>query len=449
MPYATQRDRTPPILEMRASEWPASPLNVYLTSGYRPGVWDIRWENPAELAINARFAIAGVNIYRSFDSEFGPYHRITSWPVGSTFWRDSTINELVVNEDVSDRFLSFGVPASGQQRYRYIFQTSSPIVKAQSQNVFESSPYEVWVYVDGVQAAVSRVFGNTGEVELDTRKFAEVGTQQAVEPILPRPGSKVTCTYRRNRQFIRTDLAQRVFYRVTTVAAPVDPECPCRYGPLIETPLEYATGASSSELEKLDYIWREAIRRNRWILDQGGERVQVFLRKAVGPLCPCIPPTDHHKQPVSDCPYCFGQGIIGGFEGPFAILVAPDDAEKRVSQKESGRTVEHMYEVWTGPSPLLTMRDFLVKVNGERFSIGAVRMPTNRGMVLQQHFNIASLDEKDIREKVPMDDPYGRANTIRKVGPERPESTIITGKPGIPDERELRGRTVAWEDIMY
>lgn len=449
MPYATQRDRTPPILEMRASEWPASPLNVFLTSGYKPGVWDIRWENPAELAINSRFAIIGVNLYRSFDSEYGPYYRINGWPIGSTFWRDVTTNELVVNEDVSDKFLSFGVPSSGQRRLRYVFHTDFPIVKAQSQNIFETSPYEIWVYVDGVQAMVSRVFGRTGEVELDTSVFAEVGTQQAIPPVLPKPGSKVTCTYRRNLQFVRTDLAQRVFYRVTTVAAPVDPECPCDYGPVVETPLEYSTQASSAELEKLDYIWREAIRRNRWILDQGGERVKVFLRKAVGPLCPCIPATYHHKQPVSDCVICFGQGIVGGFEGPFDILVAPDDAERRISQKESGRTVEHAYEVFTGPSPLITMRDFIVKANGERFSIGPVRMPTNRGMVLQQHFTIARIDEKDIRGKVPVDDPYGRANMVRKVGPERPEPTIETEKPGIPDERELRGRTVAWEDISY
>ena len=450
MSYATQRDRTPPQLELRGADWPAAPLNFFMTSGYKPGVWDLRWDDPSQLVHNSRFAIVGVNVYRAFDSEYGPYHRVTQVPLGATFWRDSTLNELVVDEDVTDKFTLFGVPSVGQSGHRYVFQTLAPIVKSASQNVFADSPYEVFVYVDGRRAQVLRIFGRTGEVEIDPKHYPDVATQRLIAPVVPTEKSKVTCTYRRNRAFIRTDLDQRTFYRLTTVAAPVDPECPCNYGPVIETPLEYASFSSSMEIEKLDWIWREAVRRNRWILDQGGERVHVFLKKCVGPICPCTPPTDHHRQPVSDCRICFGVGVIGGFEGPFAILIAPDDAEKKISQREMGRTVEHVYEVWTGPSPLLAQRDFIAKVNGERMSIGPVRMPSNRGMVLQQHFNIASMDEKDIRTQVPMEDIYGKSMMVlHKIGPERPDSEEITEKPNIPDERELRGHTATWENIVY
>jgi hypothetical protein len=303
------------------------------------------------------------------------------------------------------------------------------------------------VYIDGVEARILKVDGFSGEVEIDSRMFPEVGTQKLLPAIIPSSNSKVVCYYRRLRSLLRTDLVQRVFYRLTSVAAPPDlPLTACRPHDLLETPLENATATNSYEIEKIDWIWREAIRRNRWILEQGGERVRVFVRKNVGYPCPCIP-DDHHHQPVADCRVCFGVGIVGGYEGPYPILIAPDDAEKRIGQKDIGRTVEHQYEVWTGPVPLLSMRDFFVKLNGERYSIGAVRMPTNRGNLLQQHFNVGHLDEKDIRYSVPMDSPV--LYEFLPSGPEGAASTPITEKPNIPDERELRGRTVAWENLTF
>ena len=241
-----------------------------------------------------------------------------------------------------------------------------------------------------------------------------------------------------------------MFYRVTTVGIPV--ECDITHvqpQDLVETPLESATATSSYEIEKLDFMWKEAIRRNRWILEQGGERVKMFLRKNVGVPCPCAP-NDIHKQPRNDCPRCFGTGILGGYEGPYETIIAPDDAERRIAQKDIGRTLEHTYEVWTGPAPLLSMRDFLVKLNGDRYSVGPVRFPSNRGMVLQQHFNIGHLDEQDIRYRVPVGNPI--KFVAAQFGPASPEqggSTDITEKPNIPDERELRGRMKVWENIEF
>jgi hypothetical protein len=403
------------------------------------------------LAHNSSFVLYGINVYRSFDSEYGPYELVTDLPLGATFWRDRTDLVLEVDEDVTGQFLIKGGSSTGQNEARYVFQVlRHPIVKAASQAVPASSPGDVQVFVDDVPATVLRVLGRSGEVEIDPALYAEVGTQKLRDAVVPGPNSKVTCTYRHARTLVRTDLIQRVFYRLTTVAAPINPECPNRVGPLVETPLEYATMVSSMEIEKIDYIWREAVRRNSWILDQGGERVRLFIRKSVGPKCPCVPPTEHHRQPVSDCRICYGTGIVGGYEGPYDVTIAPDDAERKIAQRETGRTVEHSYEVFTGPSPLMNHRDFVVKINGERYSVGPVRMPTNRGMVLQQHFTIGHMDEKDIRHSVPMDDPYRHSITeVRKVGPERTEPPGLTNKPEIPQERQERGRTGTWEDISY
>jgi hypothetical protein len=451
MPYASQRDRQVQPLEMAGADWPAAPLNAFLASGGRPGTFDVWWDDPAQLAHNSKFALVGVNLYRSFDSEYGPYELLTDLPLGSNFWRDQTDNTLALDEDVSDAFLIRGAASAGQEVERYVFRVQHwPIVKEASQSIPANDPRDVQVFVDGAPARVLRIYGPTGEIELDARSRPDVATQKLIEAVLPKTNSRVTCTYRYTRSIVKTDLVQRVFYRVTSVGSAAGSFHCAHAAPVMETPLENAAAVSSYEIEKLDYMWAEAIRRNNWILQEGGERVKVFLRKQVGAICPCTPPTEHARQPVSDCLICYGTGIVGGYEGPYNVLLAPDDAEKRIAQKETGRTVEHTYEVWTGPTPLLSMRDFIVKANGERYSLGAVRVPSNRGMVLQQHFNIGHFDEKDIRYKVPLMDPTRHAvSQLRKVGPERPDGAITTEKPNIPDERELKGRTGTWENIEY
>lgn len=451
MPYATDRDRDPTQQELEQAPWPVAPLNLFLTSGYMPGVYDLSWDSPAYLSQNSRFWICGVNIYRSFDSEFGPYDRITDYPVGSIFWRDQSDNVVVVNEVIDDdQWVIKGACSTGSDLQRYVFCTRhNPLSQAGSQGTPEYRTSEVHVRVDGVEAPLLRVIPESGEVEIDTWQYANVTTQKLDGAPIIGPDTEVTVSYRYSRTVIPTNLDARVFYRITTVGIPAILPLD-KAGPqdLVETPLERAAFTSSKEIEKLDWIWREAVRRNRWILSQGGERVKVFLRKTVGPACPCKERSEAtHKQPVSDCQLCYSTGILGGYEGPYDLVVAPDDAERRVAQRDTGRTLEHAYEVWTGPSPLLSQRDFLVKINGERYSIGPVRMPTNRGMVLQQHFNIGHLDEGDIRFKVPMDHPRGLV--ITPPIPPHLNPPGVTDKPGIPDEREIRGRSVTWENITY
>jgi hypothetical protein len=453
MPYASDRDRNPEWAEIEQAPWPAPPTNLFLTSGFEPGVVDLVWDDPASLRLNSRFHICGVNLYRSFDSEFGPYYRLTTLPVGAIFWRDQTDNVLIEEEVVEDdHWVLRGIPTAESKQTRYVFCTQQrPIVKSASQAVPADSISDVIVRVDGVVARLLRVDGHNGEVEIDPMWYPEVATQLLDPAVVPGTGSITTVTYRYNRQLVRTNLAQRIFYRATTVGVPVTmPLEQAQPQDLKETPLERAAFTSSFEIEKLDYIWREAVRRNQWILTQGGERVRVFIRKQSGILCPCSSQKPQHKQPQNDCLQCYGTGFLGGYEGPYNTVIAPDDAERRIAQKDIGRTLEHTYEVWAGPSPLLSQRDFLVKLNGDRYSIGPVRMPTNRGMVLQQHFNIGHIDEPDIRYRVPMDNPYGLVATqLSAVIPPEHLPAEVTDKPNIPNERELRGRTKVWENITY
>lgn len=449
MPYASNRDRAPELLELEQTIWPAPPLNLFITGGYMRGVYDLTWSSPSDISLNGRFRLVGVNVYRSFDSEFGPFERLTELPMGSTFWRDQTDNVVEFEELVEDDcWVLRGLASAEAYGPRYVFRTvRRPIVRSGSQNVPATGPEDVQVFVDGVQANVLRVDGVAGEIEIDATSYADVVRQKLNLAVAPfDDDSRVTVTYRYNRSYLKTDLAQRVFYRVTTVGTPLDPT---RSQELTETPLTQATAISNYDLEKLDWQWKEAVRRNGWILAQGGERVKVFLRKSVGQVCLCSRDRDY-KQPLSDCVVCYGTGIVGGYEGPYDIVVAPDDAERAVEQTANGRTVTHTYEVWTGPRPILSQRDFIVKINGERYSVGPVRFPMNRGMVLQQHFSLGHLDEDDIRYRVPLDNPYlGAENRISPQTPPSFEGTQTTDKPNIPDEREIRGRTVTWENIVY
>lgn len=458
MPYASQRDRVPPTLELEKTPWPVAPLNLFLTGGYQDGVFDLQWDDPTQLSLNAGFSIIGVNVYRSLDSEYGPFQRLTTLPVASMFWRDQT-NNVLIEEDVSNQFILRGMSQDASELYspRYVFRTSRcPIVKPASQAIHANSPDDVMVFIDGQKARVLSVSGWTGEVEIDVIDYPDVATQKRDVPVVPGPNSKVVCYYRYNQHLVPQLLAPRVFYRVTTVGMPASKGW-ANGGPedLVETPLERAVATSSYEIEKLDWIWREAVRRNRWILTQGGERVKLFLQRVNGAPCPCTQ-NAQYKQPLNDCHVCFGTGSFGGYDGPYDAILAPDDAEKNIKQEATGRVFSHTYEVWTGPTPLLSQRDFFVKVNGERYSIGGVRIPSNRGMILQQHFQVSAIDGKDIRYSVPLDNPdrYA-ANQLGVVLPDDPvmgtssPAAGITSKPNIPDEREIRGRTVAWENIVW
>jgi len=436
------RDRYPHILEQDYPCSPHPPINI---SSYVPekSTVDIRWTCPGQISANAKFNVLGVNIYRSFDSEFGPWFRINNIPVGSTFWRDKTQVVLSLQENVSNSFTKMGPETDPEGKY--IFSTKfKPIILHPSIGAANCTDLNVQVTVNGVHSPVERIWSVDGAVEIRNYPYYDVASQKAVGPVLPQSSNDVVlATYKYVTNEVRTNLAKRVFYRLTTVAYDdVNRQ-------LIETPLERAAKTNSQEVEKLDYIWAEAIRRNHWILYQGGERVKVFIRKTSGPKCGCY--VESHGQAKSDCRTCFNTGIIGGYDGGYDIIIAPDDAERSIAQSNRGRSLTHSYDTWTIPTPLLSQRDFIVKLNGDRYGLGPVRMPTNRGMQLQQFFTISHLDEPDIRYTVPILDPYFMEfPRTRYIKPGEGDATpMMTEKKNIPDERELRSSSVTGENIIY
>ena len=413
---------------------------------------------------NAQWNIIGVNVYRSDNGERGPYQRINKFPIGSMFFRDYTDNVLVEDELVEwdSAWLDKGDAPNDR---KWMFRTRHfPIVKAAGQAIHASSPADVTLKIDGQVVPVEDVFGPRGEVTLINQRVWDLARERWIEPALPTATGLVQITYRYNRNVVKTDLDRnsKVFYRVVTVA--VDSSSPSG---LIETPLGYAPPVSVQQVETLDYIWRAAVSRNQWILEQGGERVKLFLKKSTGIPCWCRGDTrlmEYQQQPDMRCPYCYGTGFVGAYDGPIDIIIAPDEADRRISQTPDGRRMEHQYEVWIGPSPVVSQRDFIVKQTGERYSIGPVRRPAARGLPLQQHFTIAYIDEQDVRYQIPVNGitelPWPQTRTTEEdtecspaepypVGFDYQATPMETDKDNIPEERQQRGRTPVWENITF
>lgn len=452
--------------EPGTSEFPWPPQNVQAMSPMIRGIVDLRWDDPSIFVSGSKsntvWDIIGVNIYRSDDGERGPYFRLNLYPIGALQYRDATDNIPVVDEvvDWDTAWVSKGDTSNNR---RWTFRTRKrPIVKQLGLAVPANSPSDVTVTIDGTVVRVESVFGPTGEITLINTPVYDPAREKLVPPVLPTEESVVKVTYWWNRNLVRgsLDSHRKRFYRITSVA--VAPDGISTPSGLVETPLEYCEPITPYAVESLDYIWREAIRRNNWILEQGGERVKLYIRKTVGIPCDCQldPRTlEYSRQPRNRCYVCFGTGFIGGYNGPFDIIIAPDDGEHRIEQTDRGRVFRHSYSTWTGPTPAVSQRDFIVKQTGERYSIGAVTLPTNRGNILMQQFEVGALDHSDIRYEVTperlneLENPETRPTVDDSVpypvGAERQATPMTTEKPSIPDEREQRGRTPVWANIQY
>ena len=417
---------------------------------------------------NSAWTIVGVNVYRSDTGERGPYIRVNKIPLATLFYRDRTDIRRVYEEvvDWTGSWIYKGdSPNYPVWRLRTQFR---PVVKATGNAIPADSSNDVEVFVDGVRMPLLQVFGPTGEIDLNLTPVWNPAIENFSTPPTPTENSVVTVNYYYGRGNVLTmglDNRPKVFYRLTTVA--IDPTGTTPSG-LIETPLEYCEPITPFNSEKLDWIWTEAIRRNRFILEQGGERVKLFIRKITGVPCTCVWDArlrEYSGQPLNYCVSCFGTGWLGGYEGPIDIIIGPDESERRVTQTPNGRKLENTYEVWIGPSPMVSQRDFIVKQNGERFSIGPVRRTQIRGLTLQQAFQVGYLSGGDIRYQVPMvglerlawpETRYTRPEDSAcvdsppyPVGYDYQATPMGTEVPKVPDGREIRGRTPVWANITY
>jgi hypothetical protein len=425
---------------------PLAPRNLMVTSPYRIGATDVRWDNPRLIPQNNSLNIVGVNVYRSAENPYGPYEKVNSSPIGVLCYRDET-QEVYITENATPTVRYIEEP---DKRW-YIYAQRKPIVQPGTNGKISDRIQDVRVEIDdgdGVYLDVPAftVSGQTGEISLISYPTYNNVINQTIPPRLPWPPmGRVRLSYTYLNHQVLSRLNQRLYYKVVTVA--VDPNDPSKR---IETPLDEVEWRSTFDIEEIDYIWREAIRRNRWLLEQTGERVKVFTKLNMGERCPNY--EDSHGQSHQDCEICFGTTYVGGFYGPVDIIIAPPEAEKSIELLDMGLHIRYDFETWTGPFPLLNERDVVIRQNNERYIVGPVNPQGSRGAIYQQHFTITYIDEKDIRYQIgvtggetqvpPSSDLY-RQDRLSDASP------VIPVKPGIPKERLITGRTVTFENIMW
>lgn len=425
---------------------PLSPYNVFVTTPYISGILDIRWDNPLEIVENSQFEILGVNIYKSEDSEAGPYTKINDKPIQALYYRDETTNKLITDEECSNK-----IQKGTNPRKDWIIKVSNfPIIKNNTQADFANSSEDVSVKIDNgdgnlVVVPVKKVVGEFGEVYLITEPVFNPLTKKIDQPRLPiNSNSRVYISYYTNTKLLRTNLIPRYFYKIATVGKD-------RSGNILETPIDNIMPKNIHEIEKPHYIWKGVIAKNRYLLEQFGERVKLFIRKENGTRCPNY--KDTHKQTHNDCRLCYGAGFLGGYEGPFDVVIAPPEAEKHIDLTDTGLRLNFTFESWTGPSPLLRTRDFIVRQNGERMVVGSVTPQGPKGSVFQQHFMLNYRDSKDIIYQVSINGGLENipvADDTRNVNqPITEASPLITDNKENSRSKTDKGRTIDYENINW
>jgi Chitobiase/beta-hexosaminidase C-terminal domain len=344
------------------------------------------------------------------------------------------------------------LPLMKDERGDYTIQVQHyPIVSRTTDHEYTDLPADVDVYIDDRLALVKIVKGGKGQVTLNTDRVYDNILKRWIEPPKPLPESVVTIVYQYRIRALKLNLGRIPFYKVTSLLSDGT-----------ETRLSWCE-STTIESDKLDYTYREAIRRNSWLLDQAGERVLLFIRKTAGIRCECyLRNIETHKQAKIPCDDCYGTGYIGGYEGPYEIRIAPFQTDQKVMMTDRGMKFENIEETWTTVSPVLSQRDFILRRNGQIYAVGPIRTPDVKGVPTQQHFSVQSIDTTDIRykfivtlnlflygQKIGLRLPHAHytQDPVIENGEVQQNDRLRTNKsPGYNNEK---GRTVSFENTMF
>jgi hypothetical protein len=178
------------------------------------------------------------------------------------------------------------------------------------------------------------------------------------------------------------------------------------------------------------YIWKNAMSKNEFMLDQAGEEAVFFIQKSAGPICDSHDTVDRNLWDDSihrSCKVCYGTGFIGGYVGPFKARIAPFDTQSSYVKSSKGSKRTKTQATWVTSRPVLRQGDILVRQNGERYIIGPVQRKEPNGVLVQQNFELHIVQPTDIIYKV----------TVPGVPGIYPKPD----KPNIPDHKESKGKS--------
>ncbi len=413
---------------------------LVLNSSYT-GARDLWWPRDPK-------ATRGYNIFRAFDAPYNFVKLNTQGPVPGQFYRDKT--ELLEHAHTVQPTDWIDQGVNGMQCFRIPHTPFSGVVKGKP--VVASSPDDIRVdvtYPDGTVQCV-----RPGLVSgVDQTIFLPVGVSLTPDgsvtnsPIIDfTTAVSFVAVYNTLVNFVDISVNMlRTYYRVVPVGD--RGELHSVNDPNIET-------VDSMQIDRMNYIWREAVRRNAWVFEQIAEPAYLLFRRRAGETCGCT--STETGTPRTRCEVCFETGIVGGYYGPYDFPYIPPDTAIQRTLDEGGVKVERSSRSYLGPTPIVQDGDLLVRRNGERLVISGVDYIQPGGVLLQQEFDVELLPGGDTRYLIPIAaperpviyNPVVSADPLDGIGGAEPiyEATTVPGQIWENPDKQV-GRSVVFGRI--
>ena len=404
--------------------------NLIILSGAVPGIRDLKWDPDPEAQL-------GYIPYRG-ETRYGPWFPLASQPVPGERFRDATTLTPKVYAVQPGDWTDQGV--HGYWAFRV---PDSPIYGAviDGRAILASVPEHVTLVVDGLPVLAARVDGTDGTIWLPQGIMLQ-GSSPTPQPYVTlTPESVVLVTYQTLTNFVDPSYTNRAFYTVVPVGAdgkPVRP--PGLQGDVINI----------MEVDKMDWIFAEEVRRNLWEFELSGEPAHLLLHKTRGVPCGCLTA----GQARTGCPICYETGIVGGYYPALDFSFIDPDTGTSTETLEGGRKVTRTSRSYLGPNPWIQAGDLIIRKNGERLVISNPTYKSPRGVLLQQEFDVNLLPPGDTRYRVPLRPPFLPQvyDPAYQDKPERAAEPVVSpaDNPGVLWENGQvpKGRTVVFGNIQ-
>ena len=342
--------------------------------------------------------VIGYNIYRAFDAPAKWTLLNPAFPHPGHFYRDETTLTSITYTLQDKDWVDFGY--NGQWTFRIPEAPIwSSVVKGRS--VISNHPDDVIFTLNGEFIRVGRVDGQDGLVTLtnfNTLFPTGATNTEPSNPLVPFKnqlpsslGIVATVTYKKLTNFVDIFMTGlRTFYSIVPVI---------EGGQELHNPGHPDSMGNSQDVDSLDYMYAEMVRRNAWIFEQVGEPAFLMVRKTKGVPCACVVA---NGEPRTGCDSCHETGIIGGYYGPYDLLFIDPDVAAVRTLEEGGAKVERTARSYLGRTPVVSSGDLIVRRNGDRMVIHNVVYKSPRGIMLQQDFDVELLQRKDTRYMIPL-----------------------------------------------
>jgi hypothetical protein len=360
--------------------------NLLILNSDYTGARDLHWVDDPK-------AIQGYNIYRAFDYPTN-WSKLNANPLTIHFYRDETILQQVTYTIQPSDFVE-----KGEEGHWVLHIPDTPynnVVKGRPQ--VANNPDDVTLLLDGVAYRPIQVQGMDQNIWIqqdNTLPFpGAVSDVPAMPPLNQVKVFQVVYNKLINYVDIYTKLT-RTFYTVVGIDA---------NGQELHKPGDPSTEiVDSMQVDRMDYMQREMIRRNDWLFEQVGEPAFLMFRRTKGTICGCT--AGGLGQARAGCPSCFEIGIVGGYFGPYDFLYIDPDSQVLRTLQEGGIKVERESTSYLGPTPIVQDGDLVIRRNGERLVINHVRYKSPRGVLLMQDYTTTLLSKGDTRYLIPVTYP--------------------------------------------